>query len=108
MRQMSDKNNKPIENRMTIPEAMRAGETSFISSWWSLFIFVIPVSLILYPLLYDYLEPFIESIQDKDAKATMQYLAFISYLIITVVFPFLFFYNFDLCTRQKTKRPNIV
>jgi Na+-driven multidrug efflux pump len=100
---MSDKNNEPIENRMTIPEAMRAGETSFISSWWSLFIFVIPVSLFFYPQLYDYLEPFIESIQDKDAKATMQYLAFISYLIITVVFPFLFFYKFDKYLKKKKR-----
>lgn len=100
---MFDKNKDAIKNRMTLPEAIAAGETSFYKSWWFLFIFVVPLSLIFYPQLYDYFEPYIEAIENKDVRANVQYLSFIAYLIITVVFPFLFFYKLGDHLKKRTK-----
>jgi uncharacterized membrane protein required for colicin V production len=93
--------NDPIKNRMSLPEAMSAGHNAFLSSWWVLFMFVVPLAFIFYPQILDHVRPYIDSIEDKNSRGNAQMLAFFIYTSVCIGVPFLIFYKLGKFLEKK-------
>ena len=81
-------------DRIKLHEAVQGSLTSFVSSWWLLFVFSVPVSLYFLSDFDELIKPLILTyIESEETQGNLHVLSIVLYLCTTITLPFFVVYG---------------